>query len=150
MRIRRPDHKNASSIIEEAEREMKFTLTLTPSGESASTIVRNIYECFRMLGDALLTIQGREFVEKDHHIEAINTLLKLNVDTIRPINSIENLRGLRRNINYYGYRPSVAETNDAVDIAKKCFPALADAVKKEIKKNMNAVGENRTRDTASL
>ena len=58
MRYKRPDKKNALSIINAAEREMKFTLSLKLTEESGSTIVRNIYECFRMIGDALLVLKG--------------------------------------------------------------------------------------------
>lgn len=129
MRIKRPDSKNALSIILEAERQMGFTLTLPLNGDSAFTIVRNIYECFRMLGDALLVSRGTEAID---HLEPINALLKLDVDTKRPISTIDNLRRLRHNINYYGYHPTVAEASDAIDIAKSCFRPLVLAVRKNI------------------
>lgn len=131
MRVRRPDHKNALSIIYESEREMEFTLTLDVNEDSAFTIIRNIYECFRMLGDALLVNKG---IETTDHLEPMNALLKLNVNTMRPISTINNLRRLRHNINYYGYHPTIAETNDAIEIAKSCFKQLVEAVKKEIEK----------------
>ena len=44
MRYKRPDYKNALSIITAARKEMEFTLTIEPSENSASTIIRNIYE----------------------------------------------------------------------------------------------------------
>lgn len=133
MRIKRPDHKDALSIILESERQMDFTLSLPITENSSFTIVRNIYECFRMLGDALLVSQG---IEATDHLESINALLKLNVDTARPISAIDNLRRLRHNINYYGYHPSIAETNDAIDIANSCFWLLLDYMKKKIKEQV--------------
>ena len=54
IRYKRPDTKDALSLVQAAKRQMDFTLTIEPSDDSAFTIVRNIYECFRMLGDALL------------------------------------------------------------------------------------------------
>ncbi|MBI4454089.1 hypothetical protein HY636_05590 [Candidatus Woesearchaeota archaeon] len=129
MRIKRPDNKDALSIILESKRQMDFTLSLPVNEGSSFTIVRNIYECFRMLGDALLVSQGTEATD---HLEPINALLKLNVDTPRPISTIDNLRRLRHNINYYGYHPSIAETNDAIDIANSCFWLLLDSIKKKI------------------
>ncbi|MEK6847269.1 MAG: hypothetical protein AABY16_03825, partial [Nanoarchaeota archaeon] len=57
-RIKHPDKKNALSIIQSAEKELKYTLTLPITEESAFNIIRNIYECFRMLGDAKLISKG--------------------------------------------------------------------------------------------
>lgn len=127
MRYKKPDRKNALSIISAAEREMAFTLSLKPAEESAPTIVRNIYECFRMLGDALLVLDG---IESEDHLAPINELLKLKVKTQRPTYLIDNLRRLRHNINYYGYRPNLLEAKDAVSVAESCFGPLLLVIKK--------------------
>ena len=130
MRYKRPDRKNARSIAEAAEREMEFTLSLKITEEAGATIVRNIYECFRMLGDALLVAQG---IKSDDHITPVQELLKMNVATSRPIYVVDSLRRLRHNVNYYGYQPKLPEVEDALSIAKSCFPALHKAVLRKIK-----------------
>lgn len=129
IRYKRPDKKNALSIVNAAKKDMEFTLSLKPSEEAGSTIIRNIYECFRMLGDALLVAKG---IDSEDHITPIRELLRLRVITSRPINLIENLRVLRHNINYYGYLPKLIEVEDAASIAKCCFQPLLNAVLKEI------------------
>ncbi|MDD3175516.1 MAG: hypothetical protein PHU51_03495 [Candidatus Nanoarchaeia archaeon] len=129
MRIKRPDRKNALSIVEAAEREMKFTLTLNVDEESSSTIVRNIYECFRMIGDALLVNEG---IESSDHLAPINELLKLKINTARPLNLIDNLRRLRHNINYYDYNTNLIEVKDALSLAKVLFIPLLKEIKKRI------------------
>ncbi|MBI4152760.1 hypothetical protein HY495_03555 [Candidatus Woesearchaeota archaeon] len=128
-RYKRPDPKNALSIILAADREMHFTLTLKLTTNAASTIIRNVYECFRMLGDALLVARGIESM--DHQLP-IQELIRLKVDTSRPIFLLDNLRRLRHQINYYGYSPSLPEAVDAVSFAKSCFKPLNDAVLTEI------------------
>lgn len=128
MRHRRPDKKNAQSLLEAAKREMDFTLSIQPSEASASTIIRNIYECFRMLGDVLLLIKG---IESEDHITPINELLSIKVETKRPILLIGSLRTLRHNINYNGYKPCIAELNDVLSIAKECFMPLYSEIKKK-------------------
>ncbi len=130
IRYKRPDKKNALSILEAAKRDMQFTLSIVPTEESGATIIRNIHECFRMLGDALLIAKGMEAID---HITPINELLKLKVQTTRPINLIDNLRTLRHSINYYGYKPNLNEIQDAISISKSCFEQLFDAVSKEVK-----------------
>jgi len=129
LRYKKPDKKNALSIIEAAERDMKFTLNLKATDLSSTTIIRNIYECFRMLGDALLVSKG---IDSKDHLAPINELLKLNVRTKRPINLIENLRRLRHNINYYGYKPILEETIDVISIAESIFYPLVKVVRVEV------------------
>lgn len=132
IRIKHQDKKNALSILQAAEREMKYTLSLKVTEESAFSIIRNIYECFRMLGDASLVSKG--FSSQDH-IEPINELLKIPVVTKRPIILIEMLRKLRHNINYYGYTPSKIEAEDAISIAETCFYPLLDFIRNNITKD---------------
>ncbi|MFT4326514.1 MAG: hypothetical protein ACMXYK_03370 [Candidatus Woesearchaeota archaeon] len=125
MRVKRPDAKNALSLVQAAKKKMDFTLSLSLTEESASTIAGNIYECFRMLGDAVFVSMG---IQQTDHKEAIEELVKLDVQTKRPLQVIKNLRFLRHNINYYGYEPKLEEVRDAIDIAKTCFPALHDVL----------------------
>ena len=130
MRYKRPDAKNALSILEAAKRDMQFTLSLRHTEASGATIVRNIYESFRMLGDALLIAKG---IESEDHMQPIQELLKINVPTKRPINLIDNLRRLRHNINYYGYAPNFAEVEDVLSLAKSCFEPLYEEITKKLK-----------------
>ena len=106
---------------------MKYTLSLNVIKEAGPTIIKNIYECFRMLGDAVLVSKG---IGSSDHILPINEILKIRVITKRPINLIDNLRRLRHNINYYGYKPSLIDINDTISIAESCFYPLLKEIKK--------------------
>lgn len=130
-RFKHPDKKNALSILQAAEREMEYTLKLQVTDESAFNIIRNVYECFRMLGDASLVSKG--IVSQDH-VEQIKEIEHMPVQTERPIMLIDTLRKLRHNINYYGYIPSKIEAEDAISIAKACFNSILEFVRKEITK----------------
>ncbi len=130
LRQKVPDRKNALSMAEAAKRDMDFTLSLDINERSGSTIVRNIYECFRMLGESLLIAKG---IRSEDHVTPVNELLSLEVKTSRPINVISNLRILRHNINYSGYKPNILEVQDAVSIAKCCFEPLFKEVIKKLK-----------------
>ncbi len=132
MRYKRPDIKNALSIIEAAQRDMKYTLSLSLTEDSGATVIRNIYECFRMLGDALLVARG---IESDDHVAPIKELMGLNLKTTRPVHLIDNLRRLRHNINYYGYKPALSEVREIVEIAKNLFEPIFAAVLKKAKKS---------------
>ncbi len=129
IRYKRPDSKNALSILNSVKIDMEFTLSLKLDKKSSSTIVRNIYECFRMLGDAILISKG---IESTDHIRPIVELTNLKVKTSRPINVINNIRVLRHNINYYGYSPTIIEARDVISIANSCFKPLLSEVSKII------------------
>ena len=131
MIFKHNDKKNAESIIEASIRQMKYTLTLEVTNESAFNIIRNIYECFRMLGDALLIAKGKF---SEDHIEQVTALEKLNIKLMRPIRVVDQLRKMRHNINYYGYNPEKIEAEDAIDFAKSCFNQLVTEINKEVKR----------------
>ena len=130
MREKHKDFKNAESILEASEKQMKFTLKQESTDESAFNIIRNIYECFRMLGDALLVSRGKK---SEDHVEQVKALEILEVKTSRPIKLVDNLRRMRHNINYYGYSPTKIEADDAISFAHACFEPILKAVLKEIK-----------------
>ena len=130
MRQKRPDKKNALSIVEAAKNDMEFTLSLKVTEASGSTIVRNIYECFRMLGDALLIAKG---IESFDHVMQIKELLDLKISTTRSLGVLDNLRRLRHNINYNGYKPTIPEVKDAIEIAEHLFESILKEVLKIVK-----------------
>ena len=131
-RLKHSDKKNAESIIEASIKQMNYTLKLESNDESAFNLIRNTYECFRMLGDALLVSKG---LTSEDHVEQITAIENLNLKTARPIKLIDNLRRMRHNINYYGFSPKKNDADDAVSFAKSCFAQVVNAVKKEIEKN---------------
>lgn len=133
QRLKHPDKKNALSILDASSKQMNYTLTIKPNDDSAFNIIRNIYECFRMLGDALLVSQG---FESEDHLAPINELMKIKVETPRSIKLIDNLRRMRHNINYYGYTPKKEEADDAISLAKSCFEPLLKEIKNEIEKKL--------------
>src|SRR3989338_5824539 len=129
IRQRVPDKAKARSIVQAAEIEINFIQTLKPSNQSGITIVSRIYENFRMLGDALLLIRGKEVIGQDHHTEMINELFTLKVNTKRPIMVLNSLKSLRNNINYRGYIPSIKDVQDVISIEEACFEPILKAVK---------------------
>ena len=131
-----PDIKKALSLIESARKDIFYTYSLKVSQESANTSIRNIYECFRMLGEAFLTAKG---IKSEDHVLPIGELTSLKIQTSRPLNLLDNLRKMRRNINYYGYSATVAEAEDALDFSKACF----DPVFKEVKRQIDALSAKR-------
>ena len=110
-----PDKERAKSIMQNSIRDIKYTLTLNVSEESANTIVRNIYESFRMLGEAILLKKGIRSID---HLNSINEILKLKIESSRSLKLLENLRRLRNNINYYGYKANIYDAKESIILQK--------------------------------
>lgn len=108
---------------------MVYTLSLEINEQSASTIIRNIYESFRKLGDALLISKG---IESQDHVAPIKELMTIKVNTTRPLNLLDNMRRLRHNVNYYGYNPKIIEVVNAVSLANELFEPLIKEIEKKI------------------
>ncbi len=118
MRQRIPDKEKAKSLIASAKKDYEYTLTLEVNDNSANTIIRNMYESFRMLGEALLTLKGIEFTD---HIECIKELISMDIKTKRPVQILDYLRKTRHSINYYGYLANKEEAEEITSIAKDFF-----------------------------
>ncbi len=126
MREKVKDRQKALSIIDSAKEDMKYTFTIKPAQNSANTIVRNVYECFRMLGEALLINKG---LQTSEHVAMLNELISLDIETPRSLNLLDGLRRLRHSINYYGYRATIEEAESSLELAKVFFEKLFNKVK---------------------
>ena len=132
IRTRVPDKEQAKSMIKAAMTEISYLKTLPPRPEAATTIIRAVYENFRMLGDALLRSQGSESTGNDAHKEMIDALLQLPVKTKRPLQVLDNLRTLRHNINYKGYQPTKDDLDDVLSMLDSCWEPLLAEVKRQV------------------
>lgn len=56
----------------------------------------------------------------------------MKVDTRRPLGAIDNLRRIRHRINYTGYRATIAQAEDAVELANACFFAIKNNIEESI------------------
>lgn len=130
MRQKTPDIEKARSLMKSAKKDYDYTLTLKISDDSANTIIRNIYESFRMLGEAILTIKGVGFTD---HVECINELINLGVKTERPVQILDYLRKTRHRINYYGYITKKEEAEEIVSIGKSFFIRFYDEVWRRVR-----------------
>jgi len=107
---------------------MRYTRTLELSEDAAPTIAGNVYECFRMLGDALLTARGIEYTD---HASSIDALMHLPTRSSRSSSILVDLKTLRHAINYYGYEPSIEQVEDVLSIADALFEPIAAQVDRE-------------------
>lgn len=124
IRRRVPDFAKARSILAAAKIDMGFVESMAVSRKSSQSIVRGIYEDFRMLGDALLAAQGFEASGPDHHEEMIDALVRLQVKAPRPLMLLHEIRKLRHRVNYGGYVPSEEEARYVLSIKEALWKSV--------------------------
>ena len=133
IRNRVPDPKKARSLVAAAIADMAFIRTIPPTLAASTTIIRSVYENFRMLGEALLTSEGKEATGLDHHTEMIDHLIGLRIVTERPLLLLNELRRIRNNINYNGYIPTKLELDSVLSFTDALWTPLLEEVKRLIK-----------------
>ena len=116
-----------NGMLKNAEDDIEFTLKLKISRDSCNTIIRNIYEAFRMLGEAVLLSKG--FKSFDHKA-MIEELLKL--DKNEHLLFLNTIKEIRHKINHKGYQAGIEETKDIIDFAEQHFNNIFKKVKNEI------------------
>lgn len=138
-RSRFPDLVKAKSMIDAAEKDMKYVMSLLPSLEGGSTIIRGIYENFRALGDSLLVVKG---IETADHKGMIQELMSLKVKADRPLGALDSLRRLRHDINYRGYIPSLDEVEEARSLSKSLFVPILKEVRIKLSGMNHSIGKS--------
>ena len=143
IRRRVPDLVKARSMLNAAVIDMGFVEKLHVKSEAAQSIVRSVYENFRILGDALLTAQGFETVGADHHAQMIDALTKLGIQTQRPLLLLHELRKIRHKVNYEGYIPTEEELKDILAIKEALWQPVLAKVKQLIEGKSGALPKNK-------
>ncbi len=129
---RTPDKAKAKGMVFAAEMDMDFISQLPAETKSAQSIIRGIYENFRILGDALLTAQGFKAAGTDHHTQMIDALIKLDVKTMRPLLLLNELKKIRHQINYNGYVPTEKDVRYVIELKESFWNNILSEVKKQI------------------
>lgn len=124
-----PDKMKAKGFVLRAEKDMKVVLEMSRVKGSTNLIIRDIYECFRMLGEALLILKG---IKSEGHILPINELIKFSETRGHNLRVLDSLRRLRHNINYYAYSATESEGEEVLHIANKYFNILSHKILKKI------------------
>jgi len=127
-----PDKSKAKGFVLRAEKDMKIILEMSKINGSTNLIIRDIYECFRMLGEALLILRG---IKSEGHVLPINELIKFSETEGHNLRMLDSLRRLRHNINYYAYSATQSEGEEVLRIANKYFNILADKILEKIKES---------------
>ncbi|MBI2558891.1 hypothetical protein HYW20_06215 [Candidatus Woesearchaeota archaeon] len=109
------DTELAKSLITESYKILKVIKELNPSDANATLLMRECYESFRQICEAIAVYKGY----KIYSHEAITAFIAEILNEKEIAESFDRYRKIRNSINYYGTPISLAETQKAlVEIPK--------------------------------
>ena len=126
IRPRQIDTERIKSILKSAETNATVTLKIPLSDDSASIIYRELYECIRQLGDAMLWTNGYEPLSHEVSMDAIR---ELDIKNKILLNHLTRFKSIRNDINYRGFRASQTQAKEIMDFWKKCGSEILEKIK---------------------
>jgi hypothetical protein len=104
IRIVTPDIQKAKTLVSRAEEFLKSIQPIMNTAE-VSFLLNGEYDILHALAEALLAFQGEKVTDKDHHKALIQRIAE-KYSSVSPakINTFEELRKIRNDINYYGQK----------------------------------------------
>ena len=117
IRVRQPDKERVKSIVESAKINAKIAKTVNLNEDSATVVVREIYESVRQLGDAKWWALGYE--PRNHEI-CMEILKESNIKEKLLLNHLSRFKRMRNDANYRGFKITVAQAREIINFWDKC------------------------------
>ena len=123
VKKRRKDSARAKSLIDEAEKRLKFYKAIPLKDDSANYIIENMYDVIRELIEAKLLLEGYKSYS---HEAKVSYLKNLNF-TISEVKFLDDLRMIRNKTKYYGHRINEEYAKRVLDFVDKIYSRLKKA-----------------------
>lgn len=130
LRKRIVNHGQIKSILEMAKLNMKITLTINLTEESATLIFRETYESIRQLGDALWWLNGYE--PRNHEI-SIEILKEIQIKDNVKLNYLYRFKTIRNDANYRGFKVSYLQAKEILDFWQCCSKEIINSIESRLK-----------------
>lgn len=129
IRNRQKDIEKVKSMINSAEINAKVTKEIKLNEDTATLIFREIYESIRQLGDAKWWLLN---YEPSNHEISLEILKEFDIKEKLKLNSLDRFKKIRHDINYRGFRATIAQADEILDFWNECGQEIIRILKKEI------------------
>lgn len=125
VKTRKKNVARVKSILEEADKRLKFYNAISVSEESANYIIENMYEVIRELIEAKMILEGY----KSYSHEATVSYLKKLGFSSSEVEFMDELRSIRNQTRYYGHLVNVEYAKKVSEFVNKTYPRLKTLIK---------------------
>ncbi len=113
------------SILEEADKRLRFFNAIQISEESANYIIENMYDVIRELIEAKMLLDGY----KSYSHEATVSYLKKLGFSSSEVEFMDESRDIRNQTKYYGHLANAEYAKKVSEFANKAYPRLKALIK---------------------
>lgn len=135
-----PDKEIVKSLLNSAGDAVETQIEKTLTEKSATSIFREVYEALRQLGDALWWMEGYEAQRHEASIEIIKTADFLTPEQKVKTLALDRLKTIRHDINYRGFKVSVSQAEEIIDL----WNSVSKSIHSFLKKQLNGKTEEKT------
>lgn len=125
VKTRKENVARVKSILEEADKRLKFFNAVPISEESANYIIENMYDVIRELIEAKLLLEGY----KSYSHEATVSYLKKLGFSSSEVEFMDELRDIRNHTKYYGHLVNAEYAKKVSEFVNKVYPKLKGMIK---------------------
>ena len=129
IRSRQMDVERIRSMINSSSINAKVAKEIKLNEETATLIFRELYESIRQLGDAKWWLLG---YEPANHEVSLEILKEFGIKDKLKLNSLDRFKRIRHDINYRGFRATIAQAQEILDFWDKCGEEIFRIIKKEV------------------
>src|SRR4030042_406632 len=128
LRPRIPDKNKINSVLRAIEKNVRVTLAIPLSEDSATVVFREMYESVRQLGDAKWWILG---YEPKYHETSIDILKEMDIKEKFRLNSLMRFKKIRHDANYRGTSVLAFQAREILDFWERCGKEILQILTKE-------------------
>lgn len=133
LRKKQSDKEKIKSMIESAEINVKIAKTINLTNESATLIFREIYESIRQLGETKWWLEGYEpQAAPGSHEVSLEILKEMDIKEKVKLNYLERFKNIRHDMNYHGFRASIAQAKEIIEFWDVCSGDIIDIIKNKL------------------
>ena len=125
VKTRKKNVARVKSILEEADKRLRFYNAIPISEESANYIIENMYDVIRELIEAKLNLEG--YTSYSH--EATVSYLKNLVFSSSEVEFVNELRDIRNQTKYYGHLVNTEYAKKVSEFVNKAYSRLREMIK---------------------
>ena len=129
LRRKSLDKEKVKSMIESSTTNMSIVKTIPLTEHSAILIFRETYESIRQLGDARWWLQGYE--PRNHEV-SMEVLREIDIKEKTRLNHLSRFKNIRNDTNYRGFKVTLAQAKEIVDLWDACSQEIISILLKEL------------------
>ena len=125
LRKKETEQSKIKSAVDSAKINARVAKGVSLNDDSATLVFREIYESIRQLGEAKWWSLG---YEPQNHDITLESLKEMEIKDKIKLNFLERFKKIRHDANYQGFRVSVSQAKEIIELWDLCSKDIIDNI----------------------